>query len=456
MGARRLRSADVIVVGGGAVGIATALELARAGAKVTVLEAGPEVGSGCSGGNAGLICPSHAAPLATRAALADGLRFLLTPDGPLRLRARPTFLPWLARFVVACTPGRERASTDLLRSLARESLILHAQLGRDFNTGVERTGTLNIYETERLFERGKHEAAEHARFAMRVEFLSSREATELEPALLGPLAGAIHYPDELSGDPLEFVLATCRAATAAGANVRTRVEVLGFETRGSRINHVETTAGRFAAGAVVLAAGVWSKALVRDLHLPLPVEGGRGYHVDFSGSVADPRMPLFLQEARVVATPLPGKLRLAGMFELTGLDSPVDVRRVRAIRQAGATRVGGLASRSVADVWSGFRPCAPDGLPIVGRPTQFENLVIATGHSMLGFTLAPITGKLVRQLVLDGPPSADIHLLHPDRFRGLGRSGMPTARGKGLSRLGVGEAGGVGFLEGDQAAGELE
>jgi D-amino-acid dehydrogenase len=421
-------SPDVVVIGGGAVGVCCALDMATRGAQVTLLEAGADLGAGCSAGNAGLVCPSHAAPLATRAALRAGLRWALRPDAPFALRPRPSLVPWLARFAAACTPERERAGTRLVRALAVESLALHERLAEEAGTGAERRGTLNVYETEAGLAAGRSEVAEHAGAGLRADVLSGSEAVELEPALVGPVPGAIHYPDELVGDPLAFVRAVGRAAGAAGADVRTQTEVLALETAGRRVTSVETTAGPLVAATVVLAAGAWSPRLARGLDLALPVEGGKGYHVDYDAAEHDPRVPVFLQEARVIATPLPGRLRLSGTLELSGLDLSVDRRRVAAIEGAGRRRVRGLDGRRVVEVWRGLRPCAPDGLPIVGRPARYDNLVIATGHAMLGFTLAPVTGAIVARLVAGEPLQHDLTLVHPDRFAGLvRRRGAPRA-----------------------------
>lgn len=418
---------DVVVVGGGAVGACAALELARRGAKVTLLERGPRLASGCSEGNAGLICPSHAEPLASRAALAEGFRSLLDRDGPVALHPRPALAPWVARFVAACTPAQARAGTRAIRSLSQASMRRHEQLARELATGVERRGTLNVYETEERFEYGRR-AAEEAKADMRSEIMVGANAPAFEPALRRPVAGAIYYPDELSGDPLAFVEAIGRAAEGAGAVVRTGVEVRALSASGGRIERLETSAGTFDAGTVVLAAGVWSPRLAGRLGLSIPVVSGKGYHLDYADAEGDPRVPLFLQEARVVVTPLPGKLRLAGTLELGGLDLSLNDRRVEAVRRAGNRRVHGLDGRNVIHRWSGLRPCAPDGLPIVGRPRGYGNLVVATGHAMLGFALAPVTGALVADIVAGAQPSEDITLLDPDRFTGL-RSFVPHARG---------------------------
>jgi D-amino-acid dehydrogenase len=409
-------SPDVLVVGGGVVGVAATLELARRGLDVMLLEAGDELGAGCSSGNAGLVCPSHATPLATRSALAEGSRSLLRRDGPLAIEPRLSLLPWLLRFAAAATPARERTGTGVLRGLTHESLALHERLSRELGTGVERRGTLNLYETSRLRRRGEAEAREHARAGLRVELLGPRDVRALEPAVTGDVAGGVYYPDELSGDPLQFVRVVARAAQSAGATIRTAVKVTGFEVRDGAVASVETTEGRLAPQTVVVAAGAWSGTLVRDLGLRLYVEGAKGYHVEFPAAPDDPSIPLFLQEARVVLTSLPGRLRLTGVLELSSLESPVHARRVATIEAAGKRVVTDLADRRPQRVWQGFRACAPDGLPIVGRPRRLRNVIVATAHSMLGFTLAPVTAEQVADLVLERPLDDVLGRLDPDRF----------------------------------------
>jgi D-amino-acid dehydrogenase len=197
------------------------------------------------------------------------------------------------------------------------------------------------------------------------------------------------------------------------------VEVIGFTRRDGRVERVLTTAGDLAAGEVVVAAGAWTPRLVRDAGVSVPVEGGKGYHVDLEAAPSDPPLPVWFQETRVILTPLAGRLRLAGTLELSGLDLSVDRRRVQAIVAAAERGMEGVRGRRRLETWRGIRPCSPDGLPIVGRPDGSRNLVLATGHGMMGLTLAPITGRLVAELVGGGPTSVPAEPLSPDRFRSL-------------------------------------
>jgi D-amino-acid dehydrogenase len=404
---------DVVVVGGGAVGVACALELARHGASVTLLERGPELGSGCSAGNAGLICPSHSTPLSNPTAVRNGLRWMLDRESPFHLKPRPSALPWLARFLLAAR--RAPAGARAIRALSIASLELHARLAEQLDTGFERRGVLNVYATEETYSAGRREAASSE---LPFQALDRDGALALEPALGPRTAGAVYYPREAHVDPLRFVHALGAATAAEGADVRTRMEVRRLRRLGDRVV-VETSDGALRPATVVLAAGAWSGRLARTAGVYCPLEGGKGYHVDLEGAEGDPRIPTWLQESWAIATPLPGRLRLAGTLELAGLDLTIDRVRADAVRRGGERGLRGLEGRRVIDVWAGLRPCTPDGLPVIGRPEGLPRLVLATGHAMKGVSLAPVTAKLVGELVAGGSASHDLRPFDPNRFRPL-------------------------------------
>jgi D-amino-acid dehydrogenase len=410
----------VVVVGGGAIGACAAYELARRGLDVTLLERGEELASGASSGNAGLLCPSHSAPIANPASVKNGLRWMTKPDSPFYLRPRPAVASWIARFVKASTAQRAARGTRIIRELSIASLALHAELSDSgLNTGFTRRGILNVYETEEGFAAAKSHAGATD---LAAEVLGRDETRSLEPALNGRIAGGVYYPDEAHCDPLSFVYAVGRAAREAGATIRTATSVRALRRANGGIA-VETTHETLRAGTVVLAAGAWTSALAAQLGVYLPQEGGKGYHLDVEPAPGDPKIPISMDEAHVIATPLPGRLRLSGTLELAGLDTSVSRPRVDAIR-AAAERVLSLDEREEIETWAGLRPCTPDGLPVIGRPLGVDPLVLATGHSRKGLSLAPITGRLVAELVTGDRPSLALAPLSPDRFRPL----LPSMR----------------------------
>ena len=413
---------DVIVVGGGAVGVACALELARSGARTTLLERGATVACGCSYGNAGLISPGHATPIANPTALRQGIRWMFDPTGPFALRPRRELLPWLVRFTLASTHAHVRRSTPVMREITARGLAIHREYAASgMDTTFQQLGSVSVYETESEFRAGRREA-EQGHGDARVRILDAGDLRDLQVDLAPACAGAIHFAEDAHVDSYRFVGALAAAAEFAGAVIRTGTAVRRLQRSGGRITAVETSEGTFRAAQVVLAAGVWSKELARQIGVFLPVEGGKGYHVDLRGDASDPLVPVYIQESKVIATPLGGRLRLAGTLELTGLDERINMRRLATVRRSAERNLNGLSGRETVETWSGLRPCTPDGLPIIGRPDGFEDLIVATGHAMKGVALAPITGRLVAELAAHAPTSMDIGPFRPDRFGPLWRA----------------------------------
>jgi D-amino-acid dehydrogenase len=403
---------DVVVVGAGAIGAASAYELARRGVAVTVLERSSGAG-GCSYGNAGLISPSHTEALANPAALRSGIAWLTRRDSPFHVRPRPSLLPWLARFGVASLPRRSAVATATLRALTSVSLEAHEALARSgLPTSFTRRGILSVYESEAGF------AAARARSGAAARALGADDARALEPSLGPDIAGAILHPHEAHCDPGDLTTALVDGARNLGADVRTGVATLGLRRSNGHVVELQTSAGVLRPQAVVLAAGAWTKALAAHAGVHLPLEGGKGYHLEMAaGDARQPGLPMFLEEARVTATPLGGRLRLTGALELSGLDLRVDPVRLEAIGRAARRVLRLPSSTRPARVWRGLRPCAPDGLPIVGAADGIDNLYLATGHAMLGIALAPVTGEIVADLVTGATPRHDIERFAPSRFR---------------------------------------
>ncbi|MFQ5426297.1 MAG: NAD(P)/FAD-dependent oxidoreductase, partial [Gaiellales bacterium] len=282
----------MLIVGGGAVGACIALELSRRGVSTSLIERERELGRGCSAGNMGLICPGHSAPLATPENLVVGLRYMFRPDGPLYLRPRPAMAGWLARYLWACRPANAAAGVRVMREISELSLRLHAELASEgLNETFVRRGTLSLCETEAGLEALRAEARGHSAGGLEARLLDGGEARDLEPSLGRHVRGAVFYPNEAHCDSLSFVQAVGRAAAEAGADVRTGVEVLALRRRSGRVEGVDSTEGTVRAGTVVLAGGSWSGALASTAGAFVPVQGGKGYHVEIDTGGGDPVIP---------------------------------------------------------------------------------------------------------------------------------------------------------------------
>ena len=410
---------DVLVIGGGAIGVASAYYLARRGAAVTLVEKG-EICSGCSYGNAGLLVPSHSIPLAAPGVVAQGLKWMGRPDSPFYIRPRidAQLIRWLWRFYRSANHCHVRRSVPLLRDLSFASLELYDELDRieGFDFDLVRNGYLQVGKEGYSEEDAEVRILNEAGVAANV--LTPEETRELVPETELEIGGAIHFPQDWNLSPHRFVTGLAAQAAALGADIRTGAEVLGFERNGSRVSLVKTTRGDFSPGEIVLAAGSWSPVVARDLSLSLPIQAGKGYSITYKRPPQAPSVPVSLAEARVGVSAMGEYLRFAGTLELSGLTLYLDPVRVAAILKAVPEYMPGLdpGKLEMVEIWRGMRPCTPDGLPLLGRPQSLANLTVAAGHAMIGVSLAPVTGKLVSEIVCGEEPGIDLALTRPERF----------------------------------------
>ncbi len=413
-----MERSDVLVIGGGIIGVCAAYYLAERGVKVTLVER-DEICSGASYGNAGLIVPSHSFPLSAPGVVAKGLKWLLNPESPLYIRFRLDIdlLVWLWKFWSSCTEEHVRRSLPLLIGLQSESLNLFEQFASEgLVFGFQRKGTMTVFNTQQAFDEGTKEAELLKEHGLNSEILTAEKAREKEPLLSEKIVGGIYFPDDAHLDPAAFVISLANQTMQKGVNILTRTEAIELKSSGRRVVSVRTTKGELWADTVVLAAGAWSPTLTRNLGIKLPIQPAKGYSITVQNPERVPSLPLMLNEVRVAVTPFNGRLRLGGTLELAGLDLSINQRRVDAIRR-GASQYLTEIKGEREEIWRGLRPCTSDGLPIIGRPSNLDNLIIASGHGILGISLGPITGKIVAQMVCGESLGYDLKLLSPERFR---------------------------------------
>lgn len=412
----------ILVIGGGAVGLCAAHYLRESGCDVTIVERG-EIGEGSSLHNAGLIVPSHFVPLAAPGMVMLGLRWMLRPDSPFYIKPRldPDLLTWLWQFARASTTRRMERSMVLLRDMSIASLALYGELAaiRGMEFEFRKNGLLMLFRSSHGRDGSLKAAGQASKIGIEARVLTRDQIQELEPGVSFNAKGGVFYPGDAHLTPAMFVDRLREHVIARGVRFVGSARVTGFVTRPSGITAVTTTGGTFAAEEFVLAGGSWSPQIVRSLRLQIPMQPGKGYSVTLKAPPIRVRIPMLLEEARVAVTPMGGRLRFSGTMELAGLDSSVSMRRVRALLGSVPSYIGGLDPLAMeqGEIWAGLRPCTPDGLPFIGRFRNFDNLIAATGHAMVGISLAPVTGKLVTEIVHGRIPSIDLHLLRPDRYR---------------------------------------
>ena len=415
------REVDVLIIGGGVIGICCAHFLRRQGRQVVVVERG-EVCSGSSHGNAGLIVPSHSVPLAAPGMVLKGLKWMFNPESPFYIKPRLDLelASWLWKFSRASSVKRMHRSINVIRDLSLASVGLYADLadnaGLDF--AFEHRGLLTVARSDKALEAVIKEGEMMRTAGLEIETLSAAEVQEKVGPSRIDVAGGVFYAQDAHMVPDRFVKSLAQHVQDQGVEICTQTEVLGFATAGDAVSLVRTTRGDFSAREVVLSSGSWSSALGRDLDLRLPIQPGKGYSVTFKRPAIAPAIPVVMADAKVGLTPMGDWLRFAGTLELAGMDMAVNQRRVQAILRSVPLIMPDLDldSLELVEVWRGLRPCTPDGLPFLGRSSRHSNLTVAAGHAMIGMSMGPISGKLVADVVTGEAPSLDISALALDRF----------------------------------------
>lgn len=410
---------DVVIIGGGVIGVCSAYYLAQNGIGVTLIEKG-EIASGCSYGNGGLIVPSHSVPLASPGALGSGLRWLLDSESPFYIKPRfdMELFSWLIRFTLASRHSQMLRSVSIMRDLLFASRALYEGLAKTagFDFGFEGSGSLLVFLSKEKLQHEMEEAHLLEKFDIPLKVMDQTQVHDLEPALLPQVIGGIYYPRDGHINPHRFVTGLAEKAQRLGVQVWTETEAMGLESTNGKVTKIHTTRGDISPKQVILAAGSWSPEVARDLKLQIPIQAAKGYSITLENPPVAPKIPLSFGEARVVVNPLGDSLRLAGTLELAGMDFSINARRVEAMRNASSRYLPGLKEAKVIEIWRGLRPCTPDGLPIISCSHEFDNLIVAAGHAMLGMSLGPITGKLVSQLVNWEKTEVDLFPFRMERF----------------------------------------
>ncbi|GDY18556.1 D-amino-acid dehydrogenase [Verrucomicrobiota bacterium] len=414
-------SGPTVIVGGGIVGVSAAYELLRRGRQVVLLEKGAADHDSCSLGNAGMIVPSHFVPLAAPGMVALGLKWMFDGESPFWVRPRldPALFSWGWKFWRASTRAHVARCEPILRDLNLRSRALFLR-HRDELPGrfdLEDVGLLALCQTQQTLDHEAVMAARSNALGVPTEVLSADEVRWRDPGVDYAIAGAVLFTKDAHLDPRKLVASLTAEVTRLGGRIVFDAEVTGWKGEGDLLRAAVTKQGEFAGETFVLAAGAWSPAAAGALGLRIPMQAGKGYSMRLERPVQRPKYCSLLMEARVAVTPMGSALTVGGTMEITGNDLSVNPARVRGIRKAFVRYYPAFkeADFEALPVWSGLRPCPPDGMPYLGRTRAKRNLIVATGHSMMGLSLGPVTGEIVAQLICGEPTSVDLKEVDPDR-----------------------------------------
>ena len=410
----------VLVVGAGIVGLGCAHFLSRAGWQVTIIDRGPIAGA-CSHANCGFICPSHVLPLTEPGAIRVAIKSLFNPQAPFRVKPRlsPPMWSWLWQFARRCNRRQMLSAGTHLKAILDSSLCEYRRLVAEEQLECEwqEKGLLYVLRTDR----GMREFAETDRmlnkhFGVSAERIDAEDLTSFEPALMPGLAGAYHYQGDVSVRPDMLNSHWSRRLRECGVTFIEHCELQKICKSAGKISSLQTSLGEKTADRFVFATGAWSADLSAELECQIPIQPGKGYSVTMPRPEPCPNYPMLFPEHKVGVSPFENGYRLGSMMEFAGYDTSIPKRRIQQLRDAASQYLVRPFTDGPQQTWYGWRPMTWDSLPIIGRVPRLANAYLATGHNMLGLTLAAATGKLIAEIIQDIPPHIDPTAYSPTRF----------------------------------------
>lgn len=406
---------DIAVIGAGVVGLTIALELVEAGRDVVLVDPG-QPGMGASYGNAGTIAGYATSPVGTPDVLRSlpSLMFSKTSPLAIRHRALPNLMPWLVRFLLQSLPKAAARNAQALAMLLGDAAERWDNLALRVNgSGIlQRRGCLYLYETDAALQAAGAEMARRQALGVAVDLIGPDRLAELEPGLPHGLGGAAHFPEAtFLDDPGRMMGLIAQAVLGRARLIRARADRL---LRGPDGVVIEGPGLHLHARRVIIAAGAHSRELARQAGDRIPLDTERGYHVEWDMATPLLSRPTCPTARGFYFCPMAGRLRVAGTVELGGLTLPPSPHRVRKLIEGARAFFPDLGEPDRE--WMGFRPSLPDSLPVIGPSAGGAEVIHAFGHGHLGVTMAPVTARIVADLVADKPPHIDIGALRSNRF----------------------------------------
>jgi D-amino-acid dehydrogenase len=413
-------SRHVVIIGGGVIGTSCAYFLSRSGWRVTILEKG-SLGGGSSGGNCGLVCPSHVLPLAEPGMVSKGIASLFQKNSPLSIKPRmdPALWSWLIHFALRCNERDMIRAGHGIQPLLESSLELYRELidQEGLECEWERKGLLFAYQSKKEMEAyASTDRLLAEQFHCPARRYDGDAVNELEPALKPGLAGGWYYEDDAHLRPDRLLGSWRRVLESNGVQIRENCRFFGFRRPGSRAIAADTEPEPITADAFIVATGAWTPLLAHELGCRIPIQPGKGYSLTMPRPNICPTIPLIFPETRVAVTPFHSGYRIGSTMEFSGYDKSINPDRLRLLREGAAPYLREPEREPIEETWYGWRPMTWDSLPIIDRSPALENVYIAAGHNMLGLSMAPATGKLVSQLLNGDTPFLDAKPYRASRF----------------------------------------
>ncbi|MDN3205251.1 NAD(P)/FAD-dependent oxidoreductase [Algoriphagus sediminis] len=412
---------QTIIIGGGIVGLFTAYFLQKEGVEVTIIDR-TDLKDNCSTGNAGMIVPSHIIPLAAPGMVAKGISWMFSSKSPFYIHPRLDYklAQWCMLFFKSANQKQVNKGIPYLKNLSLLSKSLYLDFKEehtDAALALQEKGLMMVYQTEAV-EKEEIEFAELARkHGLAADILSPEDIQKVEPNLEVMARGAVLFPGDAHLDPGALYSFLKKYLEEKGVRFMTETQVLGFEKLGRKVHAVLTDQGKFEAAKVMLCGGSWSGELAKMLGFSLPMMGGKGYSF-IQENKPEIRQATILTEMKVAVSPYGKQVRFGGTMEIAGTDQSVNINRVKGIYETINRYYPDFQAKfpEKEQIWKGLRPCSPDGLPYIGFAPGYANVLVGSGHAMMGISMAPGTGKILSEIHQNKEFGMDISGFAVDRF----------------------------------------
>ncbi|QSO23717.1 D-amino acid dehydrogenase [Aeromonas caviae] len=403
---------DIVVLGGGVVGVTSAWYLAKAGHKVTLLERRDGVALETSHANAGQISPGYASPWAAPGIPLKAAKWLLQKHAPFTVRptSDPFQLRWMLKMFANCTPAAYAVNKGRMVRLAEYSRDCMKQLRGELALDYEgrQLGTLQLFRSQAQLDASQRDIAVLEEYGVPYQSLNADGCEEVEPALArvrGKVVGGLRLPGDETGDCFRFTQALADEARKLGVSFVFNCAIDEVEIAKGRAVAVRAGEQRFQADAIVCALGSYGTGFLRPLGIELPVYPVKGYSLTLPMTDAEgaPRSTVLDETYKVAITRFDERIRVGGMAELSGFNLALNPRRHDTLAMVVRDLFPKGGNLEQATFWAGLRPMTPDGTPLVG-PSPIPGLWLNTGHGTLGWTMAAGSGQLLSDLISGNTP----------------------------------------------------
>ncbi|MCK5098287.1 MAG: FAD-dependent oxidoreductase [Desulfobacteraceae bacterium] len=410
---------DVIIIGGGIIGLACAYYLIKKNIPVRIIEQN-HIGSGASHGNCGLLHFSGIIPLCSPGVVRHEIARTICGNSPLSIRPTLdlTLIKWLLKFAAHCNLTHMNIASKAKHDILEYSLDLFNTLFSEetLKCDFEKKGVLLLFKDKKYFNNHKSTNAFLQGYDLGGNSLDTDQALKMEPAIKKDIAGAWYYRQDWHLRPEMLIDSLKKLLIKKGVIIEEKSKMIDFGIKNNKIKYVNTVQGQYKADTFILTTGAFASRVGKQLNLNIPVQPGKGYSITMERPDQPPEIPCFLYERNIVATPWETGYRLGGTMEFSGFNDILNKKRLSNLVSGAKEYLNTQTDHLTLEEWSGLRPMTYDDLPIIDRSPLQDNLFLATGHGMLGLTMATGTGKAISDMICDKKAEIDLAPFSMDRF----------------------------------------